>query len=56
MLAGNSSLAVRLIKNLLTENAAETDLTAAQARELIALREASASPEHRDAVRAFLAR
>ena len=34
VLAGNSSLAVRLIKNLLTENAAETDLTAAQAREL----------------------
>ena len=56
VLAGNSSLAVRLIKTLLTENAAETDLTAAQARELIALREASASPEHRDAVRAFLAR
>ena len=56
MLAGNSSLAVRLIKKLLTENAAETNLTAAQARELTALREASASPEHRDAVRAFLTR
>jgi enoyl-CoA hydratase/carnithine racemase len=56
VLAESSPLAVRLIKGLFTANASETDLTAAQARELAALREAAASPEHRAAVQAFLSR
>ena len=56
VLAGNSKLALRLIKELLTKNAAESDLDAAQMREFAALREASASQEHRDAVKAFLSR
>lgn len=54
--AANSPLATRLIKELLTKNAAETDLSAAQAREFVALREASASPEHREAIKAFMSR
>lgn len=52
--AGNSPLALRLIKELLTQNAAETDLNEAQRREFKALTEASASPEHRAAIKAFL--
>jgi enoyl-CoA hydratase/carnithine racemase len=50
----NSTSAVRSIKRLLTVNANETDTTAAQKRELAALMEAYASPEHHDAVAAFL--
>lgn len=50
----NSTSAVRSIKQLLTRNANETDTTAAQKRELAALLEAYASPEHHDAVAAFL--
>lgn len=54
VLGSNPPLAVRLIKDLLTANAAETDLHAAQGRELRALAEASASADHREAVQAFL--
>ena len=54
VLGGNPPLAVRLIKDLLTANAAETDLRAAQGRELRSLAEASASPDHREAVQAFM--
>jgi enoyl-CoA hydratase/carnithine racemase len=50
----NSTSAVRSIKRLLTINANETDTTAAQKRELAALVEAYASPEHHEAVAAFL--
>ena len=50
----NSTSAVRSIKRLLTVNANETDTTAAQRRELAALVEAYASPEHHEAVAAFL--
>lgn len=56
ILAANSPLALRLIKELLTQNAAETDLNAAQVREFKALATASASPEHRAAIKAFLER
>lgn len=54
VLAGNPPLAVRRIKELLTANAVETDLRAAQGRELRALEEAYASADHREAVQAFL--
>jgi enoyl-CoA hydratase/carnithine racemase len=50
----NATSAVRAIKRLLTVNANETDTTAAQKRELAALIEAYASPEHHEAVAAFL--
>jgi enoyl-CoA hydratase/carnithine racemase len=50
----SSTSAVRSIKRLLTVNANETDTSAAQKRELAALIEAYASPEHHEAVAAFL--
>lgn len=56
VIASNSKLATRLIKDLLTKNAVETDLAEAQKREFRALAEASASQEHRDAIKAFLSR
>jgi enoyl-CoA hydratase/carnithine racemase len=55
-LGASSPLALRLIKDLLTANAVDTDLGAIQSREFAALREASASPEHRAAIKAFLTR
>ena len=51
----NPAGAVRSIKRLLTLNATEPDTTVVQRRELAALAEAYASPEHAEAVRAFLA-
>jgi enoyl-CoA hydratase/carnithine racemase len=45
---------LRWIKELLTRNACETDLVAVQRRELERLRESYATPEHREAVKAFL--
>jgi enoyl-CoA hydratase/carnithine racemase len=50
----NSTFAVRSIKELLTRNANETDALEAQKRELKALVAAYASPEHHEAVAAFL--
>jgi enoyl-CoA hydratase/carnithine racemase len=55
-LAANPPSAVRMIKDLLTVNAAESDLSAVQAREFAALKRAYASPEHHEAVKAFLDR
>ena len=52
----NPTPPLRWIKQLLTANANETDTTAAQRRELAALVQAYASPEHHEAVAAFLAR
>lgn len=51
--AANPDRQLRLTKQLLTENAAETDLRLVQQRELAALEECFASPEHREAVAAF---
>jgi enoyl-CoA hydratase/carnithine racemase len=51
----NPSGAVRSIKRLLTANATEPDTTVVQRREIAALTEAYASPEHAEAVAAFLA-
>lgn len=55
-LAANPPTAMRLIKQLLDENGADTDLIAVQRRELAALKQCYASPEHHEAVRAFLDR
>lgn len=53
-LAGNPPTQVRMIKQLLTENACETDLALVQRREGEALAAAYRTPEHHEAVRAFL--
>ena len=53
--AANPARQLRWIKQLLTANACETDPAAAQKRELARLDEAYASPEHKEAVQAFLA-
>jgi enoyl-CoA hydratase/carnithine racemase len=53
-LAGNPSTQVRMIKQLLSANANETDLALVQRRELDALQVAYATPEHHEAVRAFI--
>ena len=55
-LAGNPPTQVRQIKALLSANAAETDLAAVQRRELAALNAAYQTPEHAEAVAAFLER
>ena len=55
-IAANPGPQLRMIKRLLTENASETDLDVVQRRESELLRECWRSPEHREAVRAFLAR
>jgi 2-(1,2-epoxy-1,2-dihydrophenyl)acetyl-CoA isomerase len=53
-LAANPPTQLRLIKQLLTANAAETDLGLVQRRELEALKQSYRSPEHAEAVRAFI--
>ena len=55
-LAANPPTQLRLIKQLLTQNAGETDLAAVQRREVDALGIATKSPEHKEAVAAFLER
>ncbi len=52
----NPAPSLRWIKELLSRNANETDATEVQRREVRLLRQAYATPEHRDAVAAFLAR
>jgi enoyl-CoA hydratase/carnithine racemase len=54
LLAENPPAAVRAAKRLLTENASETDLRAVQRREMESLEVQYRSPEHHEAVRAFL--
>jgi len=53
-IAANPNPQLRWIKALLTENGSETDLAKVQTRELAALTQARHSPEHREAVSAFL--
>ncbi len=53
-LAANPPTQLRLIKQLLTANATETDLAAVQRRELEAMKQCYQSPEHAEAVRAFI--
>jgi 2-(1,2-epoxy-1,2-dihydrophenyl)acetyl-CoA isomerase len=52
--AENPPGAVRMIKQLLTVNGSETDLGLIQRRELESLNQAFRSPEHKEAVAAFL--
>ena len=52
----NPSPQARWIKELLTQNVNESDTRAAQARELRRLADAYATPEHKEAVAAFLER
>ncbi len=55
-MAANPDPQLRMIKQLLTRNASETDLDAVQALESELLRECWKTPEHHEAVRAFLSR
>jgi enoyl-CoA hydratase/carnithine racemase len=54
-IAANPGPQLRMIKRLLTENALESDLERVQAREHELIRECWKSPEHKQAVEAFLA-
>ena len=53
-IGSNPQKSLRYIKNLLTENMAETDINAIQAREGKALADCYKSPEHHEAINAFL--
>jgi enoyl-CoA hydratase/carnithine racemase len=53
-LGSNPGPQVRMIKELLTQNATEGDLAAVQRREIDAIQIAYRSPEHREAVTAFI--
>jgi enoyl-CoA hydratase/carnithine racemase len=53
-MAKNPDPQLRMIKELLGQNGAETDLVAAEERETAMLRECWKSAEHREAVQAFL--
>jgi len=53
-MAENPSRQVRMTKQLLSENACETDISAAQRRELEFLEQCYVSAEHKEAVDAFL--
>lgn len=55
-IAANPRPQLRMIKRLLTKNAIESDLHLVQEREHELIRECWRSPEHRQAVEAFLAR
>ena len=52
--AANADLQLRMTKQLLTENAVDTDLSAIQRREQVMLAECWKSAEHKEAVAAFL--
>jgi enoyl-CoA hydratase/carnithine racemase len=53
-ISGNPPPQVRMAKDLLTRNASETDLDAVQRREMAALAVAYKTPEHKEAVTAFM--
>ena len=53
-MGSNPQQALRMVKELLTVNAHETDLARVQQRELAALQVCYTSPEHREAIAAFL--
>lgn len=56
LLAENPMPQLLAVKELLTRNAVESDLDEVQRRELVALEAAYRTPEHHEAVRAFLER
>ena len=53
-MGSNSQMALRHIKALITENMSEPDVVAAQKREVAALAECYVSPEHKEAINAFI--
>jgi 2-(1,2-epoxy-1,2-dihydrophenyl)acetyl-CoA isomerase len=53
-IAANPAPQLKWVKELLTENGSETDLAEVQRREMTRLAQAYASPEHKEAVAAFL--
>ncbi|MEE4360957.1 MAG: enoyl-CoA hydratase-related protein, partial [Pseudomonadales bacterium] len=53
-MGSNPQAALRMVKRLLTENVHESDLRAVQRRELEALQQCYSSPEHKEAIAAFL--
>jgi len=53
-IAANPRPQLRMVKRLLSENGAETDLVRVQEREMKLLLECYESPEHKEAVQAFL--
>ena len=55
-MAANPSRHLRWVKELLTANGSETDIAKVQQREGEVLAQAYASPEHKEAVDAFLAK
>ncbi len=50
----NPQAALRMVKQLLTQNASESDIRLVQQREFTALTTCYASPEHREAISAFM--
>ncbi|MBT5895128.1 MAG: enoyl-CoA hydratase, partial [Rhodospirillaceae bacterium] len=54
MMAQNPSRQMRMIKQLFTQNGSDEDLDAVLARETEALELAYQTPEHKEAVNAFL--
>ena len=50
----NPQSAIRLVKQLITANASESDIALVQRRELEALQACYASPEHKEAISAFM--
>jgi enoyl-CoA hydratase/carnithine racemase len=54
LIAENPGPQLRMVKELLTKNGSETDLTKAQERESALLRECWKTPEHKEAVKNFL--
>ncbi len=56
LFSANPDPQLRMIKELLTQNAVETDIDVIQRREIDALDAALRTPEHREAVDAFLAK
>jgi len=55
-IAANPPASLQMIKELLSQNGSEPNLETVQRRELSALRKAYRTPEHREAVQAFLER
>jgi enoyl-CoA hydratase/carnithine racemase len=54
--AANPDRQLQMVKQLLTENMMEPDLMTAQRREMAMLTECWTTPEHKEAVAAFLAK
>ncbi|MEJ6671456.1 MAG: enoyl-CoA hydratase/isomerase family protein [Pseudomonadales bacterium] len=53
-MGNNPQQALRMVKTLITENIAESDLTQVQAKEMKALQICYESPEHKEAIDAFI--